>query len=375
MRKTIWKLSMIGATALAGLQPAQAEVRYQAQTEKAVAGEVLELGAAFFAQSDRPGNVEVSIRLPELKVVQAVVDYDNRHFSVRSFWEADEAPAEVTGVDNWVAAALLTQLSPSHSEVEATLEHTLNLLTEAPPGLILAIDRDFDDEPQKGTKTITSLCASTGKRVKATYTTETRTLSETLLVGPCYNAKNECIGRCGIGCGVLGSGLSQQFTQDCLNHDLCRLRTGANVTAPCDDEFVSASDDFFVAADCAEFSGTWKDNYKFKWTVTQDANGILDGTVQTVRCGSYSVSGIHSDGKIQGLEASRFFPPSGCCRSFTYTGTYKTCSAVGGTWKNACRGKGKFAISRAKALSASIEGETKEDLLDPTADGGTDPFE
>ena len=54
-----------------------------------------------------------------------------------------------------------------------------------------------------------------------------------------------CFGQCGAGCGN-----AQRYTVDCHNHDGC-VRNGHWVGSPyCDDEFSSASDDYYYATNC-----------------------------------------------------------------------------------------------------------------------------
>lgn len=343
---------------LTGLAPVRADVSYLKKSDTSVTGKDSELGVSFLAETDEIGADKVQIHLPGGRMVEVWLDRNAGSLSVKSFNEAGQDPAEISTADVAMAQLLLAelaQLAPS-SPIEFTLVSTLNLITEVRPGSTLDIQTQWKAEHAE--KTIKSLCSSAGKKIKATYDDDekNKTFTESVLLGPCYNAQNNCLGRCGIGCGVLGSGIVQQLSQDCLNHDLCRLRTGANATAPCDDEFVAASDDFFVAADCASMTGAWSDQFKFSYKLTQNPNGLVGGQVISQRCGSYRVSGVHSDSKAN-FTASRFFPPSGCCSSFSFEGSYAGCSRISGRWTNRCGLAGSLKLTRGKGKEATQEGK------------------
>lgn len=58
-------------------------------------------------------------------------------------------------------------------------------------------------------------------------------------------AYGDCFGRCGSECGG-----STQFTQACLDHDLCVRFGHISISGECDDEFLDAAVDYGVASNC-----------------------------------------------------------------------------------------------------------------------------
>lgn len=90
-----------------------------------------------------------------------------------------------------------------------------------------------------------SICYSIGNRQTAHYHVNNRLTSRTVVVG---DAKTECFGRCGRGCAQSPHDRNQ-YTQECLNHDLCFHETGQNLGV-CTPFFFKAVDGFLLAPDC-----------------------------------------------------------------------------------------------------------------------------
>jgi hypothetical protein len=258
----------------------------------------------------------------------------------------------VTAADLEVLSRLQTPLPavgpPSFHEV---LLRTLNLVASYPPDSSINLS-------SRGTSAaaspITSLCSSTGHLVTGTYTLHGKTHSETVELGPCYNAKNACLGRCGPGCGPPPSATIQAFTQNCLNHDLCTRANGGNVFGDCTGLWLAAAKDFLFAPDCGNMSGNWSDNYTLHWDLVQGV--ILLGTVETGSCQDWSASGVHSGANLV-LTARRRNPNKGCCTAFSYTGKFEDCNNAAGRWTNVCGHHGTWTMSRDGATSTPAVSE------------------
>ena len=94
----------------------------------------------------------------------------------------------------------------------------------------------------------TMICQSIGHQRRGKYINgQGKKKSKTVPVG---FKKSDCYGRCGAGCGQ-----SKQYTQECLNHDICNRETGENLGV-CSDEFWAASDGWFNAPNCQNASRT-----------------------------------------------------------------------------------------------------------------------
>lgn len=334
-----------------------AEIIYQNQSNTLVSGRDRELGVQLLARSVSPQVTQVVVSFPGEKKVEVVIDRAAGSLSMKSFWASNGEIAKLDIYDIMTAYFLTEGMGQPASDLEETILSTLNMLSDARAGIALSNVVRLESAKVSDNKSITSLCGRAGAQVDATYDTKQGSITEKILMGPCYNQGNDCLGRCGLGCGVPGSKLVQQFTQDCLNHDVCRLRTGANTQPPCDDEFFAASDDFFAASDCGSFNGKWRDEHQLLWKVSQDRLGSIVGSVETgAKCGRYTVRGQHLDSRITNLTAVRLFPPAGCCRSFTYKGNYSGCGRVKGTWTNQCTLSGSFTLTRAQSKQLEEEG-------------------
>ena len=92
----------------------------------------------------------------------------------------------------------------------------------------------------------TTLCNGTSYRT-FNWTWGSTSKSEYLKYGPGETA-NPCRGRCGAGCNGVGT---SAWTVDCGRHDRCEQYGGSGVNSQCNDEFVSASDDYSFAGNCS----------------------------------------------------------------------------------------------------------------------------
>jgi hypothetical protein len=297
-----------------------------------VAGRDPAAGAAFAAHA-QGDIVTVELELRGGKRVTARVDHAAGIVRLRSLAagpDGAEAPAPVGQADLRALAALPREFGelPSGNARDA-LEGLLALLDEAPPGIVLDVDRKAD---------IRSLCGV--RRATGTYTLGSQRVSQRVAVGPCYDEANRCLGRCGRGCrstsvlGISNPGAVQRFTQDCLDHDLCVDRTGDALGA-CTGEFLAAVDDFLLAPDCGSLSGGWTDNLGEVWRLVQGDGGSVRGTVTLPRCGRLDVRGRHEGSSVTlGAAGS-----SACPGGLDYAGRFRGCDAARGTVSGARDGR------------------------------------
>lgn len=89
-----------------------------------------------------------------------------------------------------------------------------------------------------------SICQNRGQIKTGTFSVDGQTYEAKAIVG---DLDTSCKGRCGIGCGNrAGNG---RYTQECLNHDICRRETGEN-WGKCNGEFWAAAAGFLAAETC-----------------------------------------------------------------------------------------------------------------------------
>lgn len=86
-----------------------------------------------------------------------------------------------------------------------------------------------------------NICSSRGQNRKGFFHDGAQNRSVSALVG---DPKTRCRGRCGVGCKG-----SARYTQECLNHDLCKETTGDNLGV-CSGEFFAAAAGFLAAEVC-----------------------------------------------------------------------------------------------------------------------------
>ena len=321
------KATCLLAATLAGspaLATAAAEITRRSPDD--IAGRDLAAGAEFAART-QGDVVTVELDLRDGKRIAARIDHAAGSVRLRSLAtgpDGAEAPAPVGQADLRVLGALPREFPelPSGTARDA-LEGLLALLGEAPPGIVLDVDKKA---------AIRSLCGV--RRATGTYTLGSQRVSTRVAVGPCYNEANRCLGRCGRGCrstsvaGFSNPGRVQRFTQDCLDHDLCVDRTGDALGA-CTDEFLAAVDDFLLAPDCGSLSGGWTDNLGEVWRLVQGDGGSVRGTVTLPRCGRLEVRGRHEGSRVA-LTASEA-GSAGCPARLDYAGRFEGCDAARGT--------------------------------------------
>ena len=101
---------------------------------------------------------------------------------------------------------------------------------------IYALDRKY-----------TMLCDSIGKVRTATVTdASANAFSKDVVVGA---IDSNCRGRCGTACEQAGQWRHNQYTQECLNHDVCHDTTGSQL-GPCENMFWKAAPGYVFAPDC-----------------------------------------------------------------------------------------------------------------------------
>ncbi len=92
----------------------------------------------------------------------------------------------------------------------------------------------------------TSICESVGSYREAYFTAKGESFVAAALVG---DESTRCRGRCGTSCAQSFQWRNNQYTQECLNHDICKDINGTNM-GPCKDEFLKAAIGYAVAPDC-----------------------------------------------------------------------------------------------------------------------------
>ena len=90
------------------------------------------------------------------------------------------------------------------------------------------------------------ICEWIGLERAATYSVAQELVSLVVKVG---DSETRCRGRCGLGCWQLYQWRPNQYTQECLNHDVCRDMTNGNF-GECKDEFWIAALGYVSAPDC-----------------------------------------------------------------------------------------------------------------------------
>ncbi len=92
----------------------------------------------------------------------------------------------------------------------------------------------------------TMICDWIGHDVMANHTAAGNSYQNTVRVG---DRDQECRGRCGAGCDRAWYVWSRQYTQECLNHDVCNDTVGTQL-GECQDEWIAASGGYMSAPNC-----------------------------------------------------------------------------------------------------------------------------
>jgi len=329
-------LVLLAAAVTANAAPAPGDARAQ------LIGRVPELGLSFLVSRGLADSIVVDVSLPSGTVVHADIDYAEEEVALRSLRQDRGGAGAITAADLEAINRLPSPLpATGASALQDVLLGVLNLIASYPPGSQIELSTRGS---AVASKAIVSLCASTGQQVTGTYTLHGKMISETVELGPCYNEKNACLGRCGPGCGPPPSATIQRFTQNCLNHDLCTRANGGNIFGDCTGLWFTAAKDFLFAPDCGSLSATWNDNYSLVWDLAQ-AGGRVRGEVTTPSCRDWLVTGSHAGANVN-LTARNPRQIQHCCTAFTYVGKLQDCSNAAGTWTNECGFKGTWTMIR-----------------------------
>lgn len=348
--------------------------------------------------------VSIVIELNGKKII-GEIDYHNGGVFLSSI-DASNNLAIISRKDKELLEEIKNQLPSTASSPEEALMSTLNVVLAYPDGEPIEYNTLKKGEKirlQRASPQAlsSSLCDKVGEIVTGYYTVEksipgkqckkrTRQAprggeyvyyecQESVVVGPCWNKENECMGRCGEGCNEQNETI-QRFTQNCLNHDLCTRATGKKL-GECLPEIVAATEDYFRAEDCGNVTGQWQDNYSYIWDLKQksaisraSSNKISgDVLVQNnfLRCSTWDVSGNHTDQNIT-LKATNPEPiEAGCCTKFSYKGKADSCNTASGSWDNECGLKGSWIMYRTGSR-ISILSTNDSDLsveVSPASDG------
>ncbi len=360
------KPSLIGSFLLLGLATLSSAGE-NGETAAQLVGHLADINVSYSVAQSAPEMVTVEILLPSGRSIRAEIDSGTQTVSVRSLAQRDGplAPLSATDHDILLRVTLPSDEPAAEAGLVDALMRTVNFISSYPPDVAIdfsSLERAAAPRPKR----IASLCGSTGKQATGTYTVHGKTFTETVKVGPCYNAQNECLGRCGPGCGAPPSPTIQIFTQDCLNHDLCTRATGT-ILGECKDEWLAAGDDFFFGKDCGSLTAGWTDSYHFHWQLQQSA--VVRGSMHSSRCPDSSVTGKHTAANLT-LTAKLRSQQQDCCPAFTYIGSFKDCNNAAGTWTNVCGLSGQWTMSRDSSKSLLV---LMDDDSDSPSAGAADP--
>ncbi len=90
------------------------------------------------------------------------------------------------------------------------------------------------------------ICDRIGSECLSSFTADGEEISRNVMVG---TVDNSCMGRCGARCSQPLQSSTRQYTQECLNHDLCTAVVGS-IFGQCLDEWYAASDGYLLAPEC-----------------------------------------------------------------------------------------------------------------------------
>lgn len=325
--------------AAAQAQPLELERR----SAERFAGKLQGSEVRFSAVVEAPELVAVEVELTSRTRIEAEVDYLTERFFVRSVVGAS-ALAPLAAGDVTDLRSLQEALGAPEAPLGELLARVLLLVSEYPADAVVDL-RSSGASRRSSAEAVVSLCAQTGQQRTGRYDVPGKNHTETVQLGPCYNSNNDCMGRCGPGCTFPPISTIQVFAQDCLNHDLCKRKTGNNF-GPCQDEWNAAADDYLFGRDCARLRDQWTDNFDFLWNPRENG-GVVSGSVDTNPC-RYSVSGVHNGAAVQLVARTG---NSTCCPSFTYRGRFRGCHRMSGTWTNTCGFSGNWVMSKAQTAS------------------------
>ena len=99
---------------------------------------------------------------------------------------------------------------------------------------------------RKRRPSFTLICDALGQTRSATYVANGTELTSSAIVG---DPATRCKGRCGTGCYQVLQWNPNQYTQECLSHDVCNRDMGS-MMGPCADSFWKAYDGYMNAPDC-----------------------------------------------------------------------------------------------------------------------------
>ena len=283
---------------------AAAEITRRAPDD--IAGRDVAAGAEFAARA-RDDVVTVELGLRGGKRITARIDHAAGTVRLRSLAtgpDGAETPAPLDQADLRALGALPREFGelPQGTARDA-LESLLALLEEAPPGIVLDVDTAAQAPAAAG---IRSLCGV--KRATGSYTLGDLRVSRRVAVGPCYNEVNECLGRCGRGCGSTSvAGLLEPehgaaFHPGLLDHDLCAGAPAAT-SAPARTSSWPPSTTSCSRPTAPRSRAAGPTTWARCGGCVQRAGGSVRGTVTLPRCGRLDVSGRH-EGPSVALTAS-----------------------------------------------------------------------
>ncbi len=158
---------------------------------------------------------------------------------------------EIQQIRDWLLAhGKIEQYSLIHFFTQLPANESLDPLTDDRSGEIpWPLNNPANDQDQKIAKEkkriFNLLCHKLKQKHTAYYTINNEFRTALVTVG---DPQTQCIGRCGFGCPKKKTHPTQ-YTQECLNHDLCHRQTGENLGI-CSPHFWRAVDSYLFAPNC-----------------------------------------------------------------------------------------------------------------------------
>jgi hypothetical protein len=321
---------------------------FEVQSPGLIKGSDRGSGITFHAAATGP-KVEVRIDLPGRKSALAVVDYETEALSLNSVATGTDRPVRLEAGDLSRLKILRSSLGPLERRTGDALASIVELLSEAPTGIVVDLRPARSHQLRAmQPRSYRSLCEA--RSATGRYDLDGETFTEEATGLGCYTSANECLGRCGAGCGDEPFGnpaAVQRITQECLNHDLCARANGGSF-GDCGDEWNAAADGFLFAPDCGSLTGTWRDGEGTKMVLTQNSDEEVSGRIN-LDFGScrYRISEGDHTGRTFSLSATRRESTPGCCRRLSYEGSIRrSCDTTRVEWTNSCNAEGITSFAR-----------------------------
>jgi hypothetical protein len=361
MRTTLNWIALCGAALFAASVDGTYGAEFRTLSAQQILGEDVRTRARFSAEAGGD-HVRIVISLPNRKSIVALINYNHESIQLRSVVTGTDRATSLTQFDLELIDKLRRSVGEPRHRIGDALTGILSLLSEAPAGVLNIDTSDREGRTRGKASTYTPLCGVSTSI--GTFDIPGQTFTTNVTGLGCYTAVNQCLGRCGPGCGTV-----QRITRECLNHDLCRRETGLN-QGPCGDEWLAAGDSLLFAPDCASLTGTWDDIYGIVTRLTQGSVETLSGRATNVpdNCPMYRIrNGTHRGANFE-FTASLVDPEPACCMAYTYRGTIgRSCNRASVAWTNSCGFMGTTPFTRRSGARIETVKQLPLLSLDPTS--------